>query len=802
MHRLGVLVYSIKKQSTLSLTVNYCINRIQMTNFQKCDQVSIGALSLSMILGVIAFLPGGLVPSSVLKGYLVIIFVLIAFVAWLIGRLIEGEFRIPWTRMLGAVGIFAVVLFFSSLFSHTPYLAFLGEGFDQGAFAVLGSLLLGLFLASTLFVTQKRIFNFLKVFFFVYIVLAVFQVIHLLFPVSTSLGVFGSNVSTPVGLLSDFALLSGAMVIGSAIILQFAKLERMRKILVTISGILGLFFVALANIFIVWVLVGLSAIVILVYTLVNNRFSENRSFPFLAFGLTLIALLFILANSLFGSALSNILHASYVDVHPSIQATTSTALQSIKHNPIFGAGPNSFAKEWLAYRPAGTNVNMLWDMPFSAGSSFLGTVAILGGALGIISAVILLLIFGYETFRKLFVTGEKKNGNEIFGLFLITVYFLLAIVFFAPGIAITTCAVMFIGIFFGALVGEGRIKERSFSFLKEPRAGFFSILAIVAFLLVSVGVVYATTVRFASIVYFEKSLASAQKNDIASASTRLSQAIALADMPTYERARLGLAEQAIQQILAAETGATPSDSTKANLQNAISIGNLAGRQAIALDSSDPANYIAFGDFLHMLIPLKIDGVAATATDAYQKAIALAPNYPKAYLNLATLYFDSGDNANARIYIQKALDQKENYTDAYFLLAQIEVAAGNTNIAIQKIQNATQLDPNNPDVYFELGLLEYNSGDYANAIGAFKNTVSLNNQYLNAWYYLALADQKTGNIKDATDILNALHKRLPDNQDVSDALAGKTLTTPTNAIPAPTTNPKEKSKKLPLPSSKN
>jgi tetratricopeptide (TPR) repeat protein len=241
-----------------------------------------------------------------------------------------------------------------------------------------------------------------------------------------------------------------------------------------------------------------------------------------------------------------------------------------------------------------------------------------------------------------------------------------------------------------------------------------------------------------------------------------------------------------------------SDSVKSNLQNAISIGNTAARQSIALDPTDPANYITFGDMLRMIVPLKVDGIITTATDAYQHAITLAPNYPKSYLDLATLYFDSGDNADARIYVQKALDQKANYMDAFFLLAQIEVSDGNTSKAIEKIQNATLIDPNNPDVYFELGLLRYNSGDYTNAVGSFKTAVSLNNQYLNAWYYLALAEQKTGATADAKQILTALHTRLPDNQDVINALNWKVPATGSTATTTSSTK-QEKAKKLPLPS---
>ena len=775
-----------------------------MNNSQKCDRVSLVALSLSVFFGIAAFLPSALIPAAILKGYLVIISLLVACVAWLLGRLIEGVFHAPWTPMLAASGIFIIVLFLSAFFSHASYLSLFGEGFEQGTFAVLGCLLVGIFLSSVLFVTHRRISVFLKGLFLVYIVLAVFQFVHLFIPTLTSLNVFFNNVDTPIGLLSDFAVISGAALIGSILALQLSKPEIKTRGVLIAGGILGLFFVMLANIFVIWILVGFSAVLILLYTLISKRFSVERQFPFLAFGLSLIALLFILTNSLFGGVLANLMHVSYVDVHPSIEATTHTLALSLRKHPILGAGPNTFVNEWLRYRPTAINTNMLWNTPFASGSSWLATVAVSGGILGVLACILFLVAFCYESVRKLFIDPMLSSRTKadaatsgsmmVFGLFVITLYFLCAIIFFSPGIAVTVCTFSFIGILFGALVGEGKIPKRNFSFLKVPRTSLWSILGILALLLLASGLVYGATERFVAIVYFEKSLVSANNADFATADLRLSDAIALSDLPTFERARVSLASQVIQQTLALPASSSSSDSVRASLQNAISEGNVAGRQAISLDPEDPQNYLALGDMLTLLIPLKIDGVSDAATDAYQHAITLVPNYPKPYLSLATFYLDSGDSADAKIYAQKALDQKSNYTDASIILAQISASSGDMATALQILQNATDADSTDPDGYFNLGLLHYNSGDYADAISAFNQTLNLNNQYLSAWYYLALADQKTGNTKDATTILTALHTRLPNDHNVANALAGKipASNVTVSAVTSPSTStPKKK-----------
>ncbi len=773
---------------------------------QLCDRVGVVALALSVLLAVVAFVPGGFLPSGALKGYIVVTTVLVGLVAWLLGRLIEGTFTIPWSPLVGSLWVAIGVLFLSAVFSHAPYVSFFGENFEQGTFAVLGGMMLLTFLVSILFNSRKRILFFLKGFFGLYILVAVFQLLHLIFTQFTTLGVFLNKVDTPVGSWSDFAFLSGAVLVGFTLMLQFVKLTRNARTIAIVGGALALFFVILCNILTVWILVGISAIVVLIYTLITNRFSDERKFPFVAFVLSLVSLMFVLANNLIGGALAVLFKASFVDVHPSFVATMHVAGQSLRAHPIFGSGPNNFVNEWLINRPSAVNVNALWDAPFAAGSSFLVTVAILGGGLGILSVIFFLSSFVYESVRKVFVqTTDKEKQLSVFCIFLMSLYFIFAITIFSPGIAVTVSGFFFLGVFIALLVSENFIPVRQFNFLKDQRASFFAILCIVAMLMVSAGLAYSASGRFGAIVFFQKSLSDTQSGNLDNANADLTKAIALSDLPSFERARVLIAQQSIQKTLSMSSDSVSPDVVKSTLQNAISLGNTAALQAINLDSWNPSNYLALGDLLRLVVPLKVDGAYARAKDVYTQAIALAPNYPKPYLSLAELYFDSNDNANAKIFAQKAIDLKQNYTDAFFLMSQIEVANGNTDSAIKRLQDATLFDPNNPDTYFELGLIRYQNANYTDAMTAFRSAIVVNNQYLNAWYYLALTDQKLGNNDEATTILTALHNRLPDNKTISNALSGNV--TPAATVPTkdvkPDTKTKvnsklEKAKKLPLP----
>jgi tetratricopeptide (TPR) repeat protein len=744
---------------------------MSIKHFQLSDRISGIALFAAVFLGMLAFIPGGFVSGGALKGYLLVVTVLVSFVAWLVARLIEGSFHIPWTPIHGAGVLLVVVLFISSLFSNASYLSFFGEGFDSSTFAVIGSLVLAVFLASVQFSSRERVFYFFRAFFFAYVILALYQIVHIFLPDLTSFGVFYGKASTPVGSWSDFSFLSGAALIGSVLVLQFLKPKRFLRILAISGAVLSLLFVILTNIFTVWILVGISSMAILIYTLTVNRLVENRPFPFMTFALSLISLFFILANGLVGGSLASLLGVSFAEAHPSFSATIQVGLSSLRENPVLGAGPNHFLTEWITRRPVIVNQHSLWDTPFTSGSSFFLTIGVLSGALGILAVLFFLLTYFYQSGRTVFSKAfNTENGIYIFSMFLVSLYFMLSVILYSPGIAVIISAFIFLGIFLGTLVGENLIPVRHISFLKDTRAGFFSILAIVTLLMVSAGTAYSATGRFASLVFFQKGLVRAQMGELDVASARMGQAISLNAIPLYYRAQVFIAEQSIRQTTSLQQGSVSEDQVRSALQNAVALGNNAARAAITLDATDPTNHIVLGDFLRLISPLKVEGSFEAAEQAYNNAIELAPRYPKPYFGLAQLYYENEDTAKARTFAQKALDEKPNYTAVFSLLAQIDSSAGNTSAAVRHLQNATMLDPNNADIYFQLGFLRYSTNSYTEAVAAFRRAVTLSPQYINAWYYLALANQKIGANAEATSILTALRNKFPENTDISAALS--------------------------------
>lgn len=742
-------------------------------NFKRFDRIALGILSATALLGLAAFVPGGFLSGEILKGYLLVLGTSLSLALWLVGRLIEGSFHVPRSRIILALGIFAIVALVSAFFSHAPYLSFFGQGFEQGAAFSLVSLALMSFLASVLVSSKKRLTLFSAVFFLAYIALALFQLLHLFFPAATSLGISSDPTATVLGSWIDFAYLSGLALLGFVLVLSFFNPVKIPRMLAFGGSLLALFFIALVGSRAVYALTGIAVILTLSYAMMSGRLSEFRRFPSAAFLSALVLLFLFLTSNIFGGFLAHKLGATYAEVHPNLSATLTVARSSLAAHPLAGAGPNDFTAEWLRARPLGFNQSPYWDTPFTFGGSFVATTAFLGGGLGILGCLLLLAAFASLAVRCVFrVAPEKEGSTLVFSAFMMAAYLWIMLLVATPATGLVVLSFFFLGIFVAVLLLEKRAHLATYAFQRDYRRGFWSILSVVVFLMLALALAVFATKRFASEIAFASGSRAAARGDFVLADARFVSAIGLSDLPKYEEARTVLAEQHLQSMLSENRGSAEfSDGAKSAIQSVIVAGSAAAQRAVAIDPRNVQAYQALGDFMSMLAPLKIENAFVTAELAYKQAIALAPNYPKAYLGLGKLYFGEGDSANARIYAKKAVDLKVNYTQAYFLLAQIDAAAGDVASQEADFRSAVRFDTTDPSALLALGEFQYSQGEYSGAIASLQGALSISEKTIDAWYYLALAEAKSGQKGSAAKILTMLHAAYPDNADIESSLIG-------------------------------
>lgn len=745
------------------------------------NKLSFWSLMLSIFASLFFFIPYTPVTLEAAKGFLLSIGSTLALFFWLIARLGEGKFVLPKDRLILFAGIIPLVFLISSFFSSSLYISLFGNGFEMGTFGSMLIMFIIFFLCSQYFQSEKRLWKFIGGIFVGGFVLAIFELINIFIGFNNFLpGMLqGVSFGNLVGSWSNFALLFGLMTLLSLFTLEFLKTKKIYTIFHYFLLVVSVLFLSIINIPLVWLFVGIFAVIIFVYS-ISMQYSGSRiveesgkksKFPFSSLAIILISLTFLILSNRIGASISRFISIPNNDIRPSVITTSQIAWKSIKHNPVFGTGPNTFVLDWSLWQPREIAQTIYWNTNFDSGFSLVSTFLITTGILGFLSILLFLVVFFIRGIQSIRVALQNPISNYfILTTFIISLYSWVAVIFYNPNILILMLAFASSGVLIGILVYKEVMPVKTFSFLNDPRNSFFAILGLVVLMVSSLALTYIYIEKFISIIYFSKSINNGNTMEILNKEeSMLSNAISLDKNDIYYR---NLSQVYVSKINILSNDKTLSaDVIKSNLQQLINLAQSNASSAVSQNPKQYLNYLNLGDIYTALVPLQVENSYNSAVSAYIKASELAPNNPSIILSRASLEFINKNNEQARVLIKQALGIKANYTDAIFLLAQIETSEGNLGEAIKQAEYAAEISPNDATVYFRLGLLRYNNSDYAGAVSSFEQAVMLNNNYLNARYFLALSYQKVGRGSDALTQFKILSNVLPDNQELKNAING-------------------------------
>lgn len=766
------------------------------------NKLSFTTLLGTLFLSLFFFIPYVSVTLDASKGFLVSVGVTLALFFWLIARLGEGKFVVPKDRLILFAGLIPLVFLIASLFSSSKYVSFFGSGFEMGTFGSMLILFILLFLSSIYFQSEKRLWYFYALLFLGGLVLAIFELLNIFvgfgnFAPGLLKGISSGNL---VGSWNDFALLFGLIVLLAVFTTEFLKSRKIFRAIQFFLIIIGIFFLAIINIPLVWILVGLFSAIIFVYRIsIQNTgvqsvegTEEKKKFPFVALIVVFVSFIFLVGSGSIGTLISKYISVSNIDVRPSITTTSQIAWKAIKHNPVLGTGPNTFVIDWSLWQPKAIAQTIFWNSDFTNGFSYLATFAVTTGILGFAVWLLFLVTFFSRGIKSLKIALQNKLSNYFIMMTLITsVYAWVSLILYTPNIIMVVLAFASSGMLIGILVSNQAIPVKSLSFLDDPRNSFFSILALMVLMIATLSTTYLYAEKFASIIYFSKgSTGTDTIESLVKSERMLSNAISLDKNDIYYRTLSQIYIAEIRVLINDKT--ISQDTLKSNIQQLVNSAEVAGLSAVSQNPKQYLNHMNLGNIYSSLVSLGVEKSYDNAVISYNNAQALAPNNPSIILARASLEFENKNSNEAKKYIAQALDLKVNYTDALFLLAQIETSEGNPAEAIRQAEKAGQLTPNDPTIFFRLGLLRYNNSDYSGAVSAFEKAVILNTNYLNARFFLGQAYQKVGRSSDALVQFKLLSQVLPDNQDVKDAINSISHTAPT---PVPETGTQTKT---PLP----
>lgn len=758
------------------------------------NKLSFITLLFTLFISLFFFIPYTPVTLEAGKGFLLSVGITLSLFFWLISRLGDGKFVVPKDKLVLFALAIPVIFLISSLFSSSFYVSLFGSGFEIGTFGSMLVLFILFFLSSLYFQTEKRLWYFIGSLFVGGLVLVIFEFLSVIIGFDRLLPGFLKGITSGnlVGSWNNFALLLGLLVLLSVFTIELIKTKKLFRVIQYLLLFLGMLFLIIINLPLVWMLVGLFSVIIFVYSisLQNSEVKviqgeENKKrFPFTSLIILFISLLSLIGSNLIGGFVANYVSLNNPDVRPSIVTTTQIAWKSIKHNPLFGTGPNTFVIDWALWQPKEIAQTVFWNVDFTNGYSLLTTFAVTSGVLGLLAFLLFLVIYVARSIQSIRIALQNTLSNYfIMTTLMISIYSWITIVFYNPNIIMMMLAFASSGMLLGILVYKQAIPVKEFSFLSDPRNSFFSILILLVLMVSAASLTYVYVEKFTSIIYFSKSLNGdgTTMTSLSKSEGMLLKAISLDKSDIYYRS--------LSQVYLNEIGILINDKTispdilKSNLQQLVNNAQQSASLAVSQNPKQYLNYVNLGSIYSSLVPLSVTNSYESAVAAYDKALLLAPNNPSIVLAKASLEYVNKNNSEARKFIKQALDLKANYIDAIFLLVQIEKDEGNISEAIKQAEYAGTLAPNDPTVFNRLGLLRYNNSDYTGAVSAFEKAVILNNNYIEAHFNLGQAYRKAGRASDALVQFNILNKAFPDNQAFKDAISG--VNVPNAPVQVPT-----------------
>lgn len=763
------------------------------------DKIARNILLVTVGLLPLFFIPGLGIGVEISKTYLLAFGVAFGFIFWIIGRLVDGTLSVPKNLFVVSSTVLVFVFFLSALFSPAPSVSFGGQSFEIGTFASM-LLFVGFFiLATVVFRNAKHVTMVYLALFVGFMVSSLFQLLYLFLGSKyLALGTFFNSTSNLIGKWNDYAIFVGLIALLGLLTIELFQLNKIQKIIITAILVVSTFFLALINFISVWIVLGVFALVVFIYTLSVRRLGEGENalkvFPFPSFIAVVVCLLFILGNTLVGGFLSSKFGIFQTEVRPSLSSTAQVVKASMWKHPILGEGPNRFSEAWSLYHAQDVNNSLFWDTNFTSGFGLIPSFVVTTGALGILSWLVFIVLFVWFGVRyALRFNGERVVNYSLVSTFVLSLYLWIFAIIYNPGVVPFALAFGFSGMMIGLAIAKGYIDEFQISFLKDPRHSFFSILALVVVLIALIGGVYVVIEKLAgTIAYARSSQVPNTPDGMDLADLRLSKAITLDANDSYYRNLALLSMVKLNTLINKQD--VSKETLKTQFQALFGRATAAAQAAINLDRTNAQNWITIGQVYQAVVPLSIPGAYENAKQAYQEAQKRSPLNPGIELILARLDVDKKDTTGARAHIEQALKLKPNYTEAVFLLSQIEVSEGNIDKAITRVENAATLDPNNGNLFFQLGLLKYNNKDWEGAVGAFERSVIINPSSLNTHYFLGLAYDKSGNAALALKQFKALATQIKDNESLNKIIANLEAGRPAIETVEPTP---EKSKELPV-----
>lgn len=599
-----------------------------------------------------------------------------------------------------------------------------------------------------------------------------YSVIRFIFGPILPFGSFAQITSSPIGSFNDLAVIAGVSVIIGLITLLQLPLTKWMKGLVAGLMALSLLVLMVVNFFHLWLIVGFFALLFLIYILSRDTLfassdgeDDSTVSPLLIVStliVVLVSVFFVVAGDYAGARMSAWTEVNYLEVRPSLSATTDVLRSTYQDDILLGSGPNRFSDMWRLYKDRSINETIFWNTEFVAGFGLVATWFVTLGVLGGVLLFAFHLTYLYTGFRTLL----RAETNDSFWFYVATVSFTAAAVLwvityiYVPGTTVLLITALMTGLSFVAYQALVPAAAYNVALATNRRRGLMLMGVAVVLIVVSVSTIFVIGKQY-----------SAQRTFTVTAQTASSveefeQGVQTAyNLYPDERFILALTQLKTAQLQEMLVIAEPTEADQARFVSTAEQAILLAQQAIQSDPTSPAGYTALADVYNILDQAGLEGAGERTLANLTEAEHRDPLDPSYSLARAIISAQGGDNEAAREHIKAALSLKNNYTNALFLLTQMAIQEGNVADAISVTEQVVTLEPNNPTRYYQLGILYAANQQFDRAISAYQAAIARDPNYANARYMLALVYAQQGRSEDALRELRIVQESNPDNEQL-------------------------------------
>ena len=154
-----------------------------------------------------------------------------------------------------------------------------------------------------------------------------------------------------------------------------------------------------------------------------------------------------------------------------------------------------------------------------------------------------------------------------------------------------------------------------------------------------------------------------------------------------------------------------------------------------------------------------------AIGSYNKAIAIKPEYADPYNNMGNALQEQGKLEEALEAYNKAIAIKPEYADPYNNMGNALQEQGKLEEAIEAFNRALAIKPEYADAWSNIGNALKEQGKLEEAIEAFNRALAIKPEYADAWGNIGNALKEQGKLEEALEAFNKAIAIKPDHADV-------------------------------------